>query len=144
MLAGRVVPGHVSGAEGLDEGVVGGGGLGGSKPGEGVDSALLEGLLGELGDDAVELVAGDLGRHEVHAIVANAGGDPLGVDVLVGVDADGAVESDAVEDALQTGLVPVAGLVGLVFLDEPHGAKRTVDLEAVVTVHHAISTRTTR
>lgn len=133
-VTGSIEARHVIGAEGLDEGVVDGVGLGASQPGEGVDGTGLEVILGIFGNNAVELRSGDLGGEEVDTIEANAVRDPFAVDVLVGVDADSAVEGNAVIDAFKAGGGPDAGPVGLVVPDELQGAESTVDFEAIIPI----------
>jgi hypothetical protein len=94
--------------------------------------------LGERGDDALVLVRGHVGGDRVDAVVADAARDPLGVDVLVRVDADGAVQGDAVEDALEARRRPGA-LARLVALDELEGAERAVYLKSVFPIGELVS-----
>lgn len=109
-----------SSSERLDDGVVGGGGLGLSEPDPGLVGAEEDVVVGEAGHDAVVLGLGDHGVASPGVVEADAGQDPLDVEVLADLEAGRPVQGNAVVDLLQTDRVPVLGV--LVALDELDGA----------------------
>jgi len=81
-VAGSIEPGYVGGTEVLNEGVVVRIGFGGGHPGEGLVGAPEEGVVGELLQDAVVVLASDQGRPRARELKTNTLDHPLRLDAL--------------------------------------------------------------
>lgn len=118
-VAGLAVAGDVGGAEVVDEGAAGAGGLGEREPGEGLVGAAEDGVVGELGQDAVVVGVPDQRRPRARKLKLHALHDPVAVQVLARQVRAHSLQRDPVVHPLQPVLRPV---VEIVLLHELHGA----------------------